>query len=141
MADGKDLIRSGEESRARIMRDTRPLGDCPGELGKIVCTFKDAAGERQSKLQIENKLTGMVQARMISPDVAQAIMDGFSEYPKTITMEMLERAWLCKAGKRLAYFKAKARREAAEEELRHSRTEEDRAKELAPDDEDGVYTV
>jgi len=132
-------LETGLETRARIERDTRPLGDCPGKLGEIVCTFKDALGQQQSKLQIENCLTQMVQARMINPDVAQAIMDGYSQYPKTITMELLERAWTKKVGLRLAYLKAKARRLAAEEELRYAKSDEDRAKELAPDETDGIY--
>ena len=127
--------------RERVIRDNRPLGECPGEVGSIVCTFKDAMGETQSKNQIEFCLTTMVQSRIISPDVAQAVMAGFSQYPKTITMEMLEVAWFSQVGKKIAYLKAKSRRIAAEEELAKAIECENKAKSASRDEQNTIYNL
>lgn len=80
------------------------IGSRPGEIGEIIDTFRksiEQAGKPLTRREMEVRLTTMVQSCIIAPDVAAAVMVAFApNYPRTITMEMLEAAWFAKCGLR-----------------------------------------
>jgi len=128
-----EILRAGGDvQRARIDMDTRPLGACPGQPGRIVTGFKDCKHETLTKRELEARLTTLVQACIISPDVAQLVMDRYSEFPKTITMDVLRMAWYVENAWRWERWeKARAKVAALTEALRLAEIEETTSREGA----------
>lgn len=130
----RDLIPASEDverpSRVGIGKPGPGAPGGVGQVGRIVTGFKDCLGETQTRQQIEARLTTMVQSRMISPDVAQMILDTYETYPKTITMDVIKAAWEAdNAPTLIKWQKARERVMQAAKELQEAELEERRLRE------------